>query len=270
MKKLLLVFITNLIFFSCEDVVEIPLNDSKEILIVDAYINWIKETNKTEQKVNLSLSSPYFKKTSQPATGASVYIEDKNGKIYQFTEENSGNYIPIDTIPYDTENSYTINIEYKNQTFTGEESLRTVSSIDRIEQESVELFGNEAVQLEAYCFDPIEETNYSYFEFTSTELDFPEYNIFRDDFSSGGEYYGLLLDSGLKKGDQVKVRQFGLSNFGYNYWYLLILQNTQQGGPFVGTPVNLRGNIVNLKNLNEIAFGYFRMSEVSEVDYVVK
>ena len=62
MKKLLLVFITNLIFFSCEDVVEIPLNDSKEILIVDAYINWIKETNKTEQKVNLSLSSPYFKK----------------------------------------------------------------------------------------------------------------------------------------------------------------------------------------------------------------
>ena len=64
MKKLLLVFITNLIFFSCEDVVEIPLNDSKEILIVDAYINWIKETNKTEQKVNLSLSSPYFKKTS--------------------------------------------------------------------------------------------------------------------------------------------------------------------------------------------------------------
>ena len=42
--------------------VEIPLNDSKEILIVDAYINWIKETNKTEQKVNLSLSSPYLKK----------------------------------------------------------------------------------------------------------------------------------------------------------------------------------------------------------------
>ena len=66
MKKLLLVFITNLIFFSCEDVVEIPLNDSKEILIVDAYINWIKETNRTEQKVNLSLSSPYFKKTYQP------------------------------------------------------------------------------------------------------------------------------------------------------------------------------------------------------------
>ena len=44
-----------------------------------------------------------------------------------------------------------------------------------------------------------EENNYSYFEFTSTELDFPEYNIFRDDFSSGGEYYGFLLDSGLKK-----------------------------------------------------------------------
>ncbi|MDC3034567.1 DUF4249 domain-containing protein [bacterium] len=270
MKKLLLVLLINLIFFSCEDVVEISLNDSKEILIVDAYINWIKETNKTEQKVNLSLSSPYFEKTYQPATGASVYIEDEYGKIYHFTEEKSGNYIPIDTIPYDTENSYTINIEYKNQTFTGKESLRTVSSINRIEQESVELFGNEAVQLEAYCFDPIDENNYSYFEFSSTELDFPEYNIFRDDFSSGGEYYGFLLDSELKKGDRVKIRQFGLSNFGYNYWYLLILQNTQQGGPFVGTPVNLKGNIVNLKNTNENTFGYFRMSEVSEIVYVIR
>ena len=62
MKKFLLLFIANLIFLSCEDVVEIPLNDSNEVLIVDAYINWIKESNKTEQKVNLSLSSPYFKK----------------------------------------------------------------------------------------------------------------------------------------------------------------------------------------------------------------
>ena len=270
MKKLLLVFIANLIFFSCEDVVEIPLNDSKEVLIVDAYINWIKESNKTEQKVNLSLSSPYFKKTYKPATGASVYIEDENGKIYQFTEENSGNYIPIDTIPYDTDNLYTINIEYKNETFKGEESLRTVSSINRIEQEYVELFGNEAVQLEAYCLDPMEENNFSYFEFTSTGLEFPEYNIFRDDFTSGGEYYGFLLDSKLKEGDQVKIRQFGLSNFGYNYWYLLILQNTQQGGPFVGTPVNLKGNIYNIENSNNYAFGYFRMSEVSEIEYVIK
>ena len=47
------------------------------------------------------------------------------------------------------QNLYTINIEYKNQTFKGEESLGLLSSIDRIEQESVELFGNEAVQLEA-------------------------------------------------------------------------------------------------------------------------
>ena len=270
MKKLLLVFITNLIFFSCEDVVEIPLNDSKEVLIVDAYINWIKESNKTEQKVNLSLSSPYFRKTYKPATGAIVYIEDENGKIYQFTEENNGNYIPLDTIPYDTDNLYTINIQYKNQTYTGEESLETVSSINRIEQKSVELFGNEAVQLEAYCLDPMEENNFSYFEFTSAGLEFPEYNIFRDDFTNGGEYFGLLLESELKEGDQVRIRQFGLSNFGYNYWYLLVLQNTQQGGPFVGTPVNLKGNIYNIENSNNYAFGYFRMSEVSEIEYVVK
>ena len=101
------------------------------------------------------------------------------------------------------------------------------------------MFGQEAIQLEARAVDPIAERNFSFFEFTSQALEVPEYNVYRDDFNNGGEYYGFLLDQNLKEGDQVRIRQYGLSNIGYNYWYLLILQNTQQGGPFQATPVNL-------------------------------
>ena len=59
------------------------------------------------------------------------------------------------------------------------------------------------------------------------------------------------------------------SKRGFNYWNLLVNQNTQ-GRPFATVPVNLNGNIINLTNPNANPLGYFRASEVSEVIYLVK
>jgi hypothetical protein len=118
--------------------------------------------------------------------------------------------------------------------------------------------------------DPVNEDNYSFFEFTSDRLDEPQYNVFRDDFSNGSEYFGVLLDSDLKKGDFVRIRQYGLSKTAYQFWFLLILQNTQQGGPFQTNPANLNGNMVNLSKPENSPLGYFRVSEVSEIIYQIK
>ena len=51
---------------------------------------------------------------------------------------------------------------------------------------------------------------------------------------------------------------------------LLVLQNAQQGGPFLPPPVNLNGNIFNATNLENKPLGYFRISEVSQLHYVVQ
>ena len=60
MRKFSLLIYVSIIFINCEDPIDISLNDTKEILVVEAFINWIKENKTTEQVVNLSLSSPYF------------------------------------------------------------------------------------------------------------------------------------------------------------------------------------------------------------------
>lgn len=259
-----------LLLINCEDPIAVELNDADEKLVVEAYINWIKERGQTEQVVHLSLSSPYFNVQSKPASGAKVTVEDNAGRVYRFVEQqNTGSYYALDTIPYSFDLSFTLKIQYKGEEFNATESLQAVSSIERIEQDQIDFFGSEVLELEAHCVDPGKERNFSCFEFVSDSLPISEYNIYRDDFSNGSEYYGFLLTSDLKSGDQVRIRQYGLSNIAYNFWYLLILQNTQQGGPFQTTPVNLIGNIVHETNSELNPFGFFRISEVSEKFYTI-
>ena len=270
MKKVIILFI-GLFFLNCEDPIDLKLNDSNQILVVDAFINWIKEDQTSEQEVILSLTSPYFEENYISASGANVFIEDEEGKIYIFNEEGqSGRYLTLDTIPYSLDKVFTLNIEYNGQYYSGKESLISVSDINRVEQEKVNFFGRESIQLQANSLDPIEERNFSFFEFKSDKLKKTEYNIYRDDFSSGTEYYGFLLSDELEPGDEVQIRQYGLSNIAYNFWYLLIFQNTEQGGPFQTTPVNIIGNMINQSDSKLNPLGYFRISEVSEILYTVK
>ena len=259
------------LLLKCEDSIEVNVFDSEPLLVVEAQINWIKETQKTEQEIILSLSSSYFSDTYVPAIGAEVDILDSNENTYTFSEdlEAPGHYFPLDTIPYLLNQELKLNITYKGQEFTGTESLISVSTIDSISQKPIFFFGEERIQLDAFCIDPKNEKNYTFFEFTGESIEITEFNVFRDDFVDGFIYNGFLFGSDFEIGDKIRFRQYGLSKRGFNYWNLLINQNTR-GGAFATVPVNLNGNIINLTNPNANPLGYFRVSEVSELIYLVK
>ena len=227
--------------------------------MVEAYVNWIKETNQTEQAVILSTLNPFFSNAKTPINGAKVSFSDENATRYLFKEiENSGRYVPIDTIPYALNMQFTLHIEYNEENFEATETFHSVASINRIEQEELNFFGEQALKFEVYSFDPEDEENYSLFEYKSSKLEIPEYNVYRDDFTNGIEYYGILVDSDFVEGDTIQFRQYGLSSRGFSYMNLLVLQNAQQGGPFLPPPVNLNGNIFNATNLENKPLGYFR------------
>ncbi len=259
------------IFIACEKVIDLDLNYSDDRLVIEGYLNWIKENGQTEQLIKLSKTTPFFQNLRIPANGAQVHIRDEDDKIYKFMEmENSGIYNPLDTIPFNLGSEFTLEILFEDQVYSGTEVLNPVASIYKIKQDSIAFFGNINTQIEAYSIDvEEEEDNYSYFEFTSDRFS-PEYNVYRDDFSNGSEYYGVLLNSSLEKNDSVRIRQYSLSKTAYQFWYLLISQNTEQGGPFQTIDSNLNGNIVNLSFPENSPLGYFRVSEVSEILYTVK
>ena len=220
----------------------------------------------------LSISSPYFSNTFEPALGAEVNVVDGKENLYAFYEkiENPGHYIPLDTIPYVLNQKLHLNITYKGQKYTGSESLMPVSTIDSITQKPIFFFGKERTQLNAYCVDPKNEKNFTFFEFTGEPMEISEYNVYRDDFNDGFIYDRFLFGEDFKVNDEIRFRQYGLSKRGFHYWNLLIEQNTRQGGPFQNIPANLNGNIKNISFPNANPLGYFRASEVSEVYYLVK
>ena len=60
MKKLSLLFILIIITISCEDVIDVNLNNAEPRLVIDASINWFKGTTGNEQSIKLTLTAPYF------------------------------------------------------------------------------------------------------------------------------------------------------------------------------------------------------------------
>jgi hypothetical protein len=42
------------------------------------------------------------------------------------------------------------------------------------------------------------------------------------------------------------------------------------GGPWSAPPTNVRGNLVNQTDAGNFALGYFRLSEVDKMDYIVQ
>ena len=273
MKKTLFVLIGVFIFSSCEAPIGVEVDDSEPLLVIEAQINWIKETQKTEQEVILSLSSSYFSNTFVPAIGAEVDIVDSNENTYTFSEdlEDPGHYFPLDTIPYLLNQELHLNITYKDQKYTSSENLVPVSTIDSVKQKSVFFFKKERTQLNAYCMDPKNERNFTFFEFKGEPLEVSEYKVYSDDFNDGFIYDGFIFGKNVKVNDVIRFRQYGLSKRGYHYWKLLIEQNIQgSGGGAFQIPVNLNGNIKNLSPSNAYPLGYFRASEVSELYYLVK
>ena len=75
----------------------------------------------------------------------------------------------------------------------------------------------------------------------------------------------------LITGDEVVFNLYGVNEQFYNFMFVLLQQSTDQGsGPFETQPATVRGNIINETNSDNFPLGYFRISEVSTLNYIVQ
>src|SRR5690606_29882890 len=100
-KKIIIIIILTFICTSCEDVIDIDLEASESRLVVEASLNWIKNTAGNTQQIKLTKTTPYFDTTVLPANGAIVTVTDDDSNTFIFTErEATGvyetqNFIPV-------------------------------------------------------------------------------------------------------------------------------------------------------------------------------
>lgn len=270
MKKI--IFILVLIFcFSCEDEIDVNLETEAPRLVIDASISWFKNTIGNEQSIKLTLTAPFFDTTIPPATGAEVFITDSNNNVFQFTEDGiTGIYTTTSFIPV-IDGIYNLTIIYNGETYTGTETLKSVTEVDSIEQIDDGGFSGDETEIKAFYTDPANEENYYFFEFISDIPEIPDLEVYNDEFTNGNQIFAFYTEEDLEPGDLVTIRNYGISERFYEFMFILLQQGSEDGGgPFETQPATVRGNCVNQSNADNYPLGYFRVSEASEFLYTIE
>ena len=270
MKKIALLLISVFIV-SCEDVIDLDLNTSEPKLVIEASINWVKGTSGNMQEIKLSLSAPYYNIDTPPANNALISIFDSNNNEYIFNEDGTtGIYRTNAFVPVPNE-IYTLIINYEGDIYSASETLKTVVPIDYVEQKNDGGFSGEETELKVFYTDPVSEENYYFFEFRNDFTAYPTLEVYSDEFSNGNQIFGFYTAEDLTTGHEVTIKNHGVSESFYEYMFILLQQNSEEGGgPFETIPATVRGNCINETNPENFPFGYFRLSEVDEIIYIVQ
>ena len=265
--KITLLLLMILGIYSCEEVVDVKLEESEPRLVVEASILWKKETTGNFQIIRLTTTAPFFEDSTPPAEGAEVTVRSENGDLYIFEELEPGFYIN-DFFQPELNESYSLQIIYKDEIYIATESLIPVSSLEYVEQSTGGGFGGGDIELRAYYFDPPDVENYYFFRFLYEDLSI---QISEDEFTDGNLTFAYFSNEDLVPGEEVAFEIQGISKRFYEYMFILRSQaGTNGGGPFQTQPTTVRGNIINTTNPDNFAFGYFRLSETDFLEYTIQ
>lgn len=266
MRKLFVIILCFGILSSCEDVIEVELNEAPPRLVVEANIN-IWEDGASSSLIRLTTTAAYFDNNVPVVTDAVVTITDENGTIYPFIYSDNGFYVS-DLSPQ-LETDYTLNIIYNEESYSATEKLYPVVPLELIEQRNDGGFTGEDIELKAFFTDPPEEDNFYYFEGLSERGDVLD--VYSDEFFNGNRIFGYYLVEDLAPGDEVQFNLYGVNEAFHNFMFVLLQQSSNQGsGPFQTQPATVRGNIINETDSDNFPLGYFRVSEVSTLNYIVE
>lgn len=261
---------------SCQQVIDLNLDNARPRLVVEGRIE--RSTSQSEileQQIKLTMVNDFFQNTAPPvAGGAEVWVTDFAGNRFTFDEVEAGMYINVDLQHTDNE-VYTLNIIWEGQNYQATEQLISVPPIDSIYQIETEsnLFEDGGIKLAIDFTDPGGDANYYFWEtYVDGELKvFPDPGnknnlIAKDDFFDGQSVQGYLPNEELviEVGSEVNVRQIGLSENAYRYYFALFDQAGKTGSILDTPPALVRGNIVNLDDSENFALGYFYVAEVSD------
>ncbi|KOS05314.1 hypothetical protein AM493_04165 [Flavobacterium akiainvivens] len=257
--------------FSCEKVVDVDLEIATPQLVIDASIDWVKGTTGNDQKVILSATTGYYNAEFPTVSGASVVVTNSANIAFDFIETpGTGEYICNNFAPVLGE-TYTLKIELNGEVYTSTETLIGVPEIENnIIQNNAGGFSGDEIEIEYKYQDDGQNENYYLHRIVSPVSTYPEYKAQDDEQSQGNLMRQFFSDEDLKAGDQVNIRLYGISKRYYDYFRKLLAASGAGSGPFQTLPGSVRGNILNQTHFENFAYGYFRVSEVASMNYVVQ
>lgn len=258
--------LVTLLNISCEEVVEVDLEENTPRLVIDASLEKYKNAEKTTQTIFLSKTTGFYEEAIVPVEDAIINVIDARGKVYRFKHANSGLYINS-SINLRLNEEYKLEVNYKDEVYTATEKMMPVTEIETVEQLDTGGFTGDEIEIKVFYEDPVDEVNYYAFIFKNEKT---KLEIYDDEFSNGNRIFGYYSNEDIEVNDTIQIEMGGISKPYYEYLFILRSQTGSGGGPFETQPATVKGNIVNQTNKDNFPFGYFQLSEVDSTSYIVK
>lgn len=271
-RKYSIVLVVLGLMSSCEKVVDVDLDEGTPRLVVDASLNWYREypsntmESGADQYITLTKTAGFYDGEVPVATGATVTVTDMDAaQTFAFAEEGqTGIYACHNFLPV-LGHTYQLGISYAGEQYTAVETLLSAPKIDRIEQHKGSVFDEDEVVLYVHYSDDADAENFYYFDYTTSLSQRNELSITSDRFTNGNSSYEILGYEGddddveLGDGDVVDLSFYAVSEGYYRYLDVLTYQ-IYTNGIFDPPPASVKGNVINVGNPDNDAFGYFRVA----------
>jgi hypothetical protein len=266
---------------SCEDPVQIKLDEGESLIVVDAFVTDANES----QTIRLTESAPYFYNASTPGiAGANVLIRDiDNNKVYNFSDVGNGNYVftpsAIDTFGV-IGHHYRLELAINGATYESNSTLFRTSKLDTILFRTEEDAGFNAKDglYPLYVGSDIGgEKNYYWFKTYKNNVFYssPRLMNLSDDGGGGGGTDGLFFtppvaffnvtpnSNPFQPGDQCRLDMISLNPSTFEFLLQAQTQmNNSESGLFATTPENVRTNIQTLNEGSKKAIGWFNVGSM--------
>jgi len=287
---LITVFLT-MFFISCEDPVQMELDKGKQLLVIDAFVNNLRQ----DQKIRITLSQNYFDNGTAVTVvpDAQVILKDiTTNTTYTFNYTSNGYYTytlsPTDTIAK-VNHWYQLEVTYKGYKYTATALQKRSAIIDSIQvkYDKNNFSGKEGYKCIMWGRDvpgPIPDfywiksfRNSKFFGKTG------DINLAYDGASGGSG--GVRADGYIftpniaeaitpfgeyfQKNDTCKVEIHSISEECWNM-FNQIIRNTNNQGLFATTFENVKTNIKTDENATLKAVGFFNMATVTTATKVIQ
>lgn len=265
MKKIpeIISFIFLLSLFSCEEVIEIDLNESNAQWVIEANI----DDQNNQAQVSISQTGSYFNPGPiSPGTGANITLNSSDGNFYDLTEYEPGKYASTD-IDLQVLQQYDLSVELEGKTYEAISVLQAPVNIDSLSSEFRSgAFGfGEGYYLRLEFQDPPGVRNYLRFEIIVNGTLRSDIALYDDNLTDGNRVSFPLFVEPFELGDIVEVKAYSMDFDQYRYWTgLSEILGFGNGGGESAAPANPPSNFSN------DALGYFGVSSVSLVTKEVK
>ncbi|SKB55718.1 protein of unknown function [Parapedobacter luteus] len=243
--------------WSCEDVIDINLNDAHTQLVIVGEVN--NRTNR--QQVTISRTVAFDRdRPFDPVSGADVHVSSGSGGVFHFIEQTPGIYIANNFRGRENER-YELRVQLGGEVFTAVSTMPTLVVADSIGTALRNIFGEEEKLITLKFQDPPYIPNYYRYLWSVNGTPFEMVHVAQDKFNDGRYVSEDLIDFDLKlvAGDLVTVQMQCIDKATFDFWNAV--QTTNPGTAAPANPPSVFG---------EGALGYFSACAVSEISTVVQ